>query len=699
MHWRPLKQFHDSSVPKLYHLRQAARAGVRVPPTVWLPGREAAAANSLSLPSELGSGSLIVRSGSPTEDGQTTSNAGQFLSVVVRVRDEFAAGVAQVAAALPNDADGIRQGTVFVQPLVCGIEAGVAFFDGFYFEQTVAAGGNMELTSGRSRGRVRRGHLMRDDLWSAWLLSIHGAFRHSMERIDIEFARDASGFVLLQIRPALFPIRRNETLSLANVKETMGELPSPWSKAALVDVGRSMPFLGEVGAFVRAWQDPLIIEIGGRLWNNVSPWFRLADHIGVPRTTITETLGGQCRRNADREYHFWRLLLSLPRLSICAMLALRHVFGTRRALRKLDAQIEAAPGIEGLFAASRAGMELLIVRAASIMGLLILVALLRRLLRISGTARLVTQEMMDEYHTLAALPSVSERERGLDAWLASHGHRGPNESDLAQPRFAEMRELLLQDLTAANIPTPLPRRRIGLGVRLLRPFYWLDSRREWFRDTLMRRWQRLRNRILEEGRRLVRQGDLDTPDDIFWLRGTTLPDKATLRDTVAAERAKWKAVCHLKLPVDSTRDELEATLKEAAAPRAMETSPRQFPGIALVPAVLEGIVLRADNLREVLADIRLGPGSILIVPALEPAWAVVFPRVGGVVAEVGGELSHASILLREIRRPAIVNCTGIYSHVRTGDRVRLDGIRGVVELMTAASDEPSPGVATPGLKS
>ena len=51
------------------------------------------------------------------------------------------------------------------------------------------------------------------------------------------------------------------------------------------------------------------------------------------------------------------------------------------------------------------------------------------------------------------------------------------------------------------------------------------------------------------------------------------------------------------------------------------------------------------------------------------------------VAEIGGELSHASILLREARRPAVVNCAGIYSAVSEGDRLRLDGERGLVEVV------------------
>jgi pyruvate,water dikinase len=85
-----------------------------------------------------------------------------------------------------------------------------------------------------------------------------------------------------------------------------------------------------------------------------------------------------------------------------------------------------------------------------------------------------------------------------------------------------------------------------------------------------------------------------------------------------------------------------------------------------------------------------------VVPTLEPSWAVLFPRVAGVVAEVGGELSHASILLREAGRPAVVNVTGIWAAVRTGDRLRLDGRRGVVEVISLArraSEENSGSLA------
>jgi pyruvate,water dikinase len=101
---------------------------------------------------------------------------------------------------------------------------------------------------------------------------------------------------------------------------------------------------------------------------------------------------------------------------------------------------------------------------------------------------------------------------------------------------------------------------------------------------------------------------------------------------------------------------------------------------------VEGRAVKAEGLLALLSEAGrspdlLGPDAILVVAALEPSWAVVFPRVGGVVAEIGGELSHASILLREAGWPAVVDCTGIFRAVATGDRLRLDGAGRRVEIL------------------
>ncbi len=62
---------------------------------------------------------------------------------------------------------------------------------------------------------------------------------------------------------------------------------------------------------------------------------------------------------------------------------------------------------------------------------------------------------------------------------------------------------------------------------LSRFWFRIDEIRERFRDDLMRRWQRLRAAILEEGRRLVTDGEIDAPEDVFYLRGEDLESGAS----------------------------------------------------------------------------------------------------------------------------------------------------------------------------
>jgi rifampicin phosphotransferase len=688
MFWRPLSQFRDPTVPKLNNLRRAAAAGLRVPLTWWAPASSLASSSSADLPAELGPPPWIIRSGSPTEDTRTTSNAGQLLSLVVRDLSEFSTALQRVVAALPARTGGERQGAVFVQPLVCADEAGIAFFDGFYYECTQARGDNEGLTSGQERGEVRRSHLTRGEPWSVWLASIYAVFgpeAHGDRRIDLEFAHDAAGFVLLQVRPALFPLRRNPTLSLANHKEILGDPPIPWLAAALVEAGRDLSFPALADPVIRGWEEVYAVEAAERVWLNVSFWYRWMDHFGLPRTIVTEGVGGAADGSDDARPVVGRFVASIPRLLWFQWCCLRSLPGLQAGFRKLDRVIQRARGLDELHQATVAGLALALRANFAINAILSGMSRARRFLGVRGAGRVVTQDMMEEYSGLAALPP-GDREAHLDRWLARYGHRGPLESDLSRPRFAELRGMLLQDLArqgaADPARTPAPRAG-GFLDRLLRPLYWIDECREWFRDSLMRRWQRLRARILAEAGALVAAGQLDRPEDVFWLRPLDLHGPLPLRTAAAAGRARVEAVRCLDLPHSAPLEVIQSLLTQAATTQAAESGRRLFPGIPLGPAVIEGRALKADELVALLGEAggALGRETILVVPTLEPSWAVVFPRVGGVVSELGGELSHASILLREARIPAVVNCAGIFRQIRTGDRLRLDGVRGIVEVL------------------
>ena len=210
----------------------------------------------------------------------------------------------------------------------------------------------------------------------------------------------------------------------------------------------------------------------------------------------------------------------------------------------------------------------------------------------------------------------------------------------------------------------------------------MDQRREWFRDALMHPWQRLRARLLDEGARLTAAGTLDVAEDVFWLRGEDLHEGRALREAVAAGKERVARAQKLRLPLTASRETIEAAM--AATEEGQTDERRAFRGIGLGGGAVTGRSVKARNLLALLDAVaagraRLGPDAILIVPALEPSWAVVFGRVGGVVAEIGGELSHASILLREARRPAVVNCAGVWDGVPDGATVRLDAAHGLLE--------------------
>lgn len=79
---------------------------------------------------------------------------------------------------------------------------------------------------------------------------------------------------------------------------------------------------------------------------------------------------------------------------------------------------------------------------------------------------------------------------------------------------------------------------------------------------------------------------------------------------------------------------------------------------------------------------QLQPGEILVAITTNVGWTPIFPRAAAVVTDVGAPLSHAAIVAREMGIPAVVGCGNATMLLKTGDRVRVDGGRGTVEILT-----------------
>lgn len=93
---------------------------------------------------------------------------------------------------------------------------------------------------------------------------------------------------------------------------------------------------------------------------------------------------------------------------------------------------------------------------------------------------------------------------------------------------------------------------------------------------------------------------------------------------------------------------------------------------------VEGRVRRVDRI-ENANQIQLG--EILVTTQTNVGWTPYFPRLAAVITDVGAPLSHAAIVARELGIPAVVGCRDATMRLRTGDRVRVDGARGTVEII------------------
>ncbi len=113
-------------------------------------------------------------------------------------------------------------------------------------------------------------------------------------------------------------------------------------------------------------------------------------------------------------------------------------------------------------------------------------------------------------------------------------------------------------------------------------------------------------------------------------------------------------------------------------------------GIAGSPGVVEGIarVVRTIDEFDEVTD-----GDILVCQMTNPAWVVLFTKIAGLVTDTGGTTSHPAVLAREFGIPAVIGTSDATHRIATGDRLRVDGSAGVVEIL---HDEPATPAAAIG---
>ncbi|MBU0494356.1 MAG: phosphoenolpyruvate synthase [Chloroflexi bacterium] len=201
----------------------------------------------------------------------------------------------------------------------------------------------------------------------------------------------------------------------------------------------------------------------------------------------------------------------------------------------------------------------------------------------------------------------------------------------------------------------------------------------------------LRQMLRELGRRLVAGGMIQEPDDVFWLvqdevaeaaarldRGEPLDDlSAPVPERQAINRAARRATPPRSLPQFKF---FGIDMAEAKARRARECAGDTLKGVAASPGrvTAPACVLHGP---EDFGQMRTG--DVLVAGITTPAWTPLFVRASAVVTDVGGPLSHGSIVAREYGIPAVLGTGSATKRIRNGQVITVDGSAGVVTLSSS----------------
>ncbi len=311
------------------------------------------------------------------------------------------------------------------------------------------------------------------------------------------------------------------------------------------------------------------------------------------------------------------------------------------------------------------------------------------------------ESVSDNRSLLAALNEDSASEgflSELEDFLSVHGHRAVCEAELRTPCWREdpaqvlgfVRNYLRSGMTppeavrkrqdrvrdeAAQRVDALPLLKRVLLRRILKAVRRNIELRELLKDLVVLRSDRFRQIYAEVCDRLLKRGCLPNPDDLYFLVSKEVGDLLAgglsadaAKDIISGRRQdfEWCQMVHVPKVLDGearviTADDFPAD--------------QQLIGTGVSPGKVEG---RARLIIDPRVDSYIEPGEILVAPVTDAGWTPLFISAGGLVIDVGGLLSHGSIVAREYGLPAVVGVTGATQRIKTGDRIYLDGSSGVV---------------------
>jgi pyruvate,water dikinase len=307
---------------------------------------------------------------------------------------------------------------------------------------------------------------------------------------------------------------------------------------------------------------------------------------------------------------------------------------------------------------------------------------------------------MEEIRVTADLWQVARAGRALEDFLSQHGFRGPADGELSSRSWREDSapiEALLapyRTLPEARSPAAAERRRaqdrqaairellgrLQLGERmraqaLLRLAARYVPLRVIAKAAFQQTFDVARAAARQIGTAFASDGRLERADDVFYLTRDELADPPRdARARVTSRRELRREYQELDLPLEFTGMPEPFSLRGSPASGACGP----ITGLGVSPGVAEGVA------RVVLdpSEGGLQAGEILVCSVTDPSWSSYFLLAAGVVIDVGGPLSHGAIVARELGIPCVINTVDGTRRLRSGDRLRIDGSSGQVEVLT-----------------
>jgi phosphoenolpyruvate synthase/pyruvate phosphate dikinase len=322
-------------------------------------------------------------------------------------------------------------------------------------------------------------------------------------------------------------------------------------------------------------------------------------------------------------------------------------------------------------------------------------------------AFLQTVEDDDFLDALPALTGGREARTAIEGYLATYGMRGVGEIDITRPRWSE-RPSTLVPLILGNVANFAPgagARRFEQGeqeaarkaqellerlralpdgdqkadeaARMIERIRIFSGYREYPKFTIVNRYWIYKQALMAEAERLAAAGVIPERDDVFFLTFQELHDAvrthqvdhALIRDRKDAFRS-YQALTPPRV-LTSDGEMITGSYKRADVPAGA------LVGLPVSTGTIEG---RARVILDI-ADAELEPGDILVTAFTDPSWTPLFVSIKGLVTEVGGLMTHGAVIAREYGLPAVVGVEHATRLIRDGQRIRVHGTDGYVEML------------------